>query len=183
MPPDCARSASARCGATSGTIPFTDPAPAHGTHLLSGGTGGLGLLTGKWLGESGASSVVLASRSGKIGTAEGAKLKKIARCGYQVASCNGSEAVEVRRMICGADSDENARLAGIWHAAGVLADGLLRGQTASSIKRVYAPKACGAFSLQQACATSALDTCVMFSSIAALVGGGRHYARDPRGAA
>ena len=63
-------------------------------------------------------------------------------------------------------------MAGVWHAAGILADGLLRGQTASSIKRVYAPKACGAFSLQQACATSALDTCVMFSSIAALVGGG-----------
>ena len=60
----------------------------------------------------------------------------------------------------------------MWHAAGVLADGLLRGQTASSIKRVYAPKACGALCLQQACATSPLDACVMFSSIAALMGGG-----------
>ena len=38
-------------------------------HLLSGGTGGLGLVTGRWLGERGAASVVLAARGGSVAPA------------------------------------------------------------------------------------------------------------------
>ena len=60
----------------------------------------------------------------------------------------------------------------MWHAAGVLADGLLRGQTAASLRRVYAPKANGAWALQHACAAAPLDACVIFSSMAAMIGGG-----------
>ena len=65
-----------------------------------------------------------------------------------------------------------ARLAGVWHAAGVLADGLLARQTAATVRRVYAPKAHGAWGLQRAVASSPLDACVLFSSVAALLGGG-----------
>ena len=66
-------------------IPKTAPTPPRGTHLLSGGTGGLGLVTGKWLGEGGASSVVLAARGGKVAAADGEKLRKIAECSFSVA--------------------------------------------------------------------------------------------------
>ena len=59
----------------------------------------------------------------------------------------------------------------MWHAAGVLSDGLLRSQTAATVRRVFAPKAVGAWALQQAAAPSPLDACVLFSSIAALLGG------------
>jgi 3-oxoacyl-(acyl-carrier-protein) synthase/thioesterase domain-containing protein/acyl carrier protein/ubiquinone/menaquinone biosynthesis C-methylase UbiE len=75
-------------------------------------------------------------------------------------------------MVSAIISRGSARLAGIWHAAGVLNDGLLRGQTAGTIKRVYAPKMHGAWGLQQAAVSSPLDTMVLFSSIAALLGGG-----------
>ena len=40
------------------------------------------------------------------------------------------------------------------------------------MKRVFAPKVAGAWALQQAAATSPLDTYVLFSSIATLIGGG-----------
>ena len=152
-------------------IPKTAPTPPRGAHLLSGGTGGLGLVTGKWLGEGGASSVVLAARGGKVAPADGEKLRKIAECSFSVVKCDAAELTDTARMV-GAVLAKGSTLAGVWHAAGVLSDGLLRGQTASSIKRVYAPKACGAWALQQACAASPLDACVLFSSIAALIGGG-----------
>ena len=41
-------------------------APTLGSHLLTGGLGGLGLVTAKWLAESGAGRLILASRSGAI---------------------------------------------------------------------------------------------------------------------
>ena len=63
-------------------------------------------------------------------------------------------------------------MAGVWHAAGVLSDGLLRAQTAATVKRVFAPKAHGGWGLHRAAAPSPLDACVLFSSIAALIGGG-----------
>ena len=72
-------------------IPKTAPTPPRGAHLLSGGTGGLGLVTGRWLGESGASSVVLAARGGKVAPADGEKLKKIAECSFSVVKCDAAE--------------------------------------------------------------------------------------------
>ncbi|EOD38765.1 hypothetical protein EMIHUDRAFT_224172 [Emiliania huxleyi CCMP1516] len=152
-------------------IPKTAPTPPRGAHLLSGGTGGLGLVTGKWLGESGVSSVVLAARGGKVAPADGEKLKKIAKCGFSVVKCDAAELTDTARMV-GAILAKGCTLAGVWHAAGVLSDGLLRAQNSSTVKRVFAPKVAGAWALQQAAATSPLDTYVLFSSIAALIGGG-----------
>ena len=62
-------------------------------------------------------------------------------------------------------------LAGVWHAAGVLADGVLPSQTGAMAARVYAPKAHGAWTLQAACAPAPLRACTLFSSVAALLGG------------
>ena len=45
------------------------PPPAHacaGSHILTGGTGGLGLLTGRWLAQRGVECLALASRSGVL---------------------------------------------------------------------------------------------------------------------
>eukprot|EP00315_Gephyrocapsa_oceanica_P039024 CAMPEP_0185456222 /NCGR_PEP_ID=MMETSP1365-20130426/77012_1 /TAXON_ID=38817 /ORGANISM="Gephyrocapsa oceanica, Strain RCC1303" /LENGTH=142 /DNA_ID=CAMNT_0028062633 /DNA_START=8 /DNA_END=433 /DNA_ORIENTATION=- len=75
-------------------IPKTAPTPPRGAHLLSGGTGGLGLVTGKWLGESGVSSVVLAARGGRArlrGGTSGKKLKELGRCSFSVAKCDVAE--------------------------------------------------------------------------------------------
>jgi len=153
-------------------VPITKPIAPRGTHLLSGGTGGLGLVTGKWLGTSGAASVVLAARGGKVAVADGDKLKKIVACDFRVVKCDAAEPADTRSMLCAIISRGSARLAGVWHAAGVLNDGLLRTQSSATIKRVYAPKVHGAWGLQQAVASSPLDAIVLFSSIATLLGGG-----------
>ena len=41
-------------------------AAARGGHIVTGGTSGLGLLTGRWLAQRGACRLVLASRSGVL---------------------------------------------------------------------------------------------------------------------
>ena len=64
-----------------------------------------------------------------------------------------------------------AGVGGVWHAAGVLADGTLPLQRSETLAKVYAPKAHGAWTLQHACARMPLRTCALFSSVAALLGG------------
>ena len=65
----------------------------------------------------------------------------------------------------------SASPAGVWHAAGVLADGVLPGQTAEGLARVYAPKAHGTWALHRAFSRAVVRTHALFSSVAALLGG------------
>ena len=147
--------------------------------LLTGGTGGLGLLTARWLAQRGARALVLASRSGAL-----------AACGGEWARCGRAARVRVERcdaaepshgsLVAGC-AQARRRCAGVWHAAGVLADALLprrRGIAA----RVFAPKAHGAWALHAACAALPLHACALFSSVAALLGGAgqANYARPTR---
>jgi acyl transferase domain-containing protein/NADPH:quinone reductase-like Zn-dependent oxidoreductase/acyl carrier protein len=151
-------------------IPWTERVAPRRTHLLTGGTGGLGLVTGQWLVEGGAGCVVLASRGGKVSADDAVGLAQLSGCDVRAARCDAVEGADIRRLTAGIRTQR--RLAGIWHAAGVLSDGLLRMQTANTIRRVYAPKVHGAWNVQQSCATTPLDAFVLFSSIASLVGGG-----------
>ena len=64
-----------------------------------------------------------------------------------------------------------ASIAGVWHAAGVLADTVLPKQAAPALARVCAPKAHGAWSLHGACTTKTVSAVVLFSSVVALLGG------------
>jgi hypothetical protein len=45
---------------------ITSAVGISGTHLVTGGTGGLGMLTARWLGQAGASALALASRGGAL---------------------------------------------------------------------------------------------------------------------
>ena len=76
-----------------------------------------------------------------------------------------------------------APLAGVWHAAGVLADGLLARQTAATLRHVYGPKAHAAWSVQRGCAMVPLHSFALFSSVAALLGsaGQANYAASKAG--
>ena len=55
-------------------------------------------------------------------------------------------------------------------SAGELADGVLPGQMAGALARVYAPKAHGAWALHCAFATAIVRAHALFSSVAALLG-------------
>ena len=138
----------------------------EGTHVVTGGNGGLGLLTGRWLAWRGAQRLVLASRNGTL--ANDASVEWRAVCSRQAAVSlergDTSEFAHIRRLLAPA-------VAGVWHAAGVLADALLPKQSADALCRVYAPKTHGACSLHDAAVVAKVGSFALFSSVAALLGG------------
>ena len=139
-----------------------------GTQLLTGGTGGLGLLTARWLAQRGAPTVVLASRGGVLARGAAAEWAQLRAGGATIhlARCDVTEPSHLRRLLVQAGRE----LHGVWHAAGVLADGLLPQQTAATLQRVFGPKAMAAWGLQRGCAALPLRACALFSSVAALLG-------------
>ena len=147
------------------------------TQLLTGGTGGLGLLTARWLSQQGAYGVVLASRTGVLPVGgDGSLAAECVRLRASAARvlterCDAADASETCRLLSSAWHTLSAAVGGVWHAAGVLADGTLAHQGAASLRRVFGPKAHGAVTLQRTCATSVLRSCALFSSVAALLGG------------
>jgi len=153
-------------------MPRAEDARGKGSHLVSGGGGGLGLATCRWLMSTGVDGLILASRSGVISTADVHSLSTSSAGHVSAARCDVAEPLEAARLIGGVPCVLSSRLSGVWHAAGVLADGLFRSQTAKSVHRVFAPKAIGAWGLHRLCASAPLDTFVVFSSIMALLGGG-----------
>ena len=145
-----------------------------GGQLVTGGTGGLGLLTARWLAESrGASALVLASRSGALARGAAAEWALLGASGaaVRIARCDAADPAAVRRLLAwSAGAAAVARLCGVWHAAGVLSDAPLPKQTEATLARVYGPKAHGAWALQQGTAALPLEACALFSSVAALLG-------------
>ena len=143
------------------------PREVLGRHVVTGGTGGLGLLTSRWLAQSGARRLVLASRGGVLprGSADAQQLDE-SGVPFEVVRCDAGQSSDVRRLVAAA-----LPLSGVWHAAGVLADGVVPKQSAVTLGRVYAPKAQGAWALQLSSAWAPLRACALFSSAAALLGG------------
>ncbi|EOD30377.1 hypothetical protein EMIHUDRAFT_123144, partial [Emiliania huxleyi CCMP1516] len=65
---------------------------AHGSHIVTGGSGGLALVTAGWLVGRGASAVVLSSRSGRVGAAQAdTSAGSVASCALLAARCDASE--------------------------------------------------------------------------------------------
>ena len=147
-----------------------DTTSVAASHVITGGTGSLGLLTARWLAQRGAVALTLVSRGGTLApdmTKEWAQLKAT-EAATQLMRCDAAEVTQVRRVAAFTQAPRGSK--GLWHAAGTLADSTLARQTASSLSRVYAPKAHGAWNLQCALASTPLSACVLFSSVAAVIG-------------
>merc|ERR1711981_1003035 len=133
---------------------------------VTGGLGGLGLLMADALAHEAASQVVLTGRSGRAGGSS--SLRGLGgRCGGSAsderAACFGTAAGVEAQPGCG-------RLGGVLHAAGVLADGMAVGQTASRMRVSFAPKVPSASGMATTAQLQGLQMCVQFSSISALCG-------------
>ena len=138
--------------------------------LLTGGTGGIGLLTARWLAETERHPhLVLASRSAVL--SEGG-LNQLLECGAAVSlrRCDAAEAGEVRSLLAMVQSEQLPPLCSVWHTAGLLTDRLLAQQDARVLHSAHGPKAGGAWQLHRAHIANPLHVCVYFSSIAGLVG-------------
>jgi myxalamid-type polyketide synthase MxaB len=140
------------------------------TYLITGGLGGLGLVTARWLVEQGARHLVLMGRSEPSATAREA-LVEMEQAGAQVVVAQGdvSKAADVAQVLTQIEQGMPP-LRGIIHAAGVLDDGLLLQQSWPRFERVMAPKIEGAWHLHSLTQHLPLEFFVLFSAGAALLG-------------
>jgi acyl transferase domain-containing protein len=140
------------------------------TYLITGGLGAIGLHVAQWLGQQGARNLVLVGRS-RPGAHATEALDRLHQMGVrvEVRAADISFRPEVARTL-----DEIGRdlppLAGVFHAAGVLDDGVFLEQTWERVEKVLAPKAMGAWYLHELTASKPLDLFVLFSSVASLTG-------------
>ncbi|GHE15618.1 type I polyketide synthase [Streptomyces alanosinicus] len=162
--------------------PTARPAPVvrpDRTYLISGGLGGLGLVTATELADRGARHLVLVSRGGKATPEAEPVLAALGeRCEITVRRADLAEPADVARLFAelrGAD----VPLGGIVHAAGTAGKSLIGSMTWQDIDEQLAAQAYGGWLLHEASLDFPdLDLFVVHSSIAAVVGGATqaHYA-------
>jgi acyl transferase domain-containing protein/acyl carrier protein len=143
---------------------------AEASYLITGGGGALGLLVAGWMLEQGARHLVLASRHvspAALALAAGAAVRGAA------VHCVAADAADAGAM-AGVIADCTARgapLAGIVHAAGALAGGLLEEQSDLSYRQALRGKVLGAWTLHRLTADLPLELFVCFSSAVTLLPG------------
>ena len=153
------------------------------TYLVTGGLGGFGLAIAQWLAAQGARSLALIGRSGAARAEAQSAVAAMRAAGIDVMAiaADVSDAAQVAAAL-DAIAASGRPLRGIIHAAGVIDDALLGDLDTERVRRVFAPKAVGAWHLHALTADMPLDFFVCCSSIAGLVGsiGQAHYAAANR---
>ena len=117
------------------------PSQVGGPHFLSGGLGGLGLLTARLLVDGGAKRLVLSSRSDHVVTGSESDWAWLAGCHADVwrVKCDVSDHGSVRAAMWAIFCD-GLSLGGVFHAAHQLADNALAKHTARNFRATYGPK-------------------------------------------
>ncbi|MFD2467961.1 type I polyketide synthase [Amycolatopsis silviterrae] len=155
------------------------PAPAggpgtsrrsRGTVLITGGTGGLGACVARWAAADGARHIVLAARRGldAPGAVELRTDLENAGARVTVAACDVGDRAAVAGLLAGIPAE--FPLTEVFHAAGVLDDVPVEELTLTGLDTVFRAKTAGARNLHEL--TAGLETFVLFSSGAAIWGGG-----------
>ncbi|MFJ9343566.1 SDR family oxidoreductase [Streptomyces sp. NPDC101733] len=172
----------------------TDGRSAHGTrgeirpdrtYVITGGLGGLGLVTAAKLVTLGARHLTLVSRSGKAtGEAAGVLADLAERAEVSILRADIADAGDVRRMGAALAAGPHP-VGGIVHAAGSFDKKLIAELTWESIDSQLAAKAYGGWLLHELATESLpeLDFFVTYSSIASVLGGATqgHYAAASAG--
>jgi acyl carrier protein/NADP-dependent 3-hydroxy acid dehydrogenase YdfG len=144
----------------------------HASYLVIGGTGGFGFATARWMIERGAGHVVLASRSGRLNSAQAddiAQLKASSGARIDVRVCDATVSADVDALIAWIGAQGHA-MKGIVHSAMHIDDGLLRNLDDARIRAVLAPKVAGAWNLHRATLGASLDFFVLYSSATTYLG-------------
>ncbi len=144
----------------------------RGTVLVTGGTGALGAQLARWLVERGAEHLLLASRRGLDAPGAVELVGELKALGAQVSvvACDTTEREQLERLL--AAVPEEHPLSGIFHLAGVSDDGLIDGLTVARLEHALRAKVDAAWHLHELTEGLELDAFVLFSSIAATLGGG-----------
>src|SRR4051794_7452348 len=126
--------------------PATGPGWApSGTVLVTGGTGAVGAHVARWLARSGAGHLALASRSGPAAAVTAELAADLAQLGARVSvtACDLADRAGVAGLLGGIRAT-GPRLTGVFHAAGVLDDGVLDRLDTPRLAGVLGVKAAGA---------------------------------------
>ncbi|WP_455908585.1 type I polyketide synthase [Streptomyces lydicus] len=143
----------------------------RGSVLVTGGTGGIGGHTARWLAGRGAPCLVLTSRSGPAAAGVAALAAELAASGSQVevVACDMAQRPQVAHLLDGIAAQGPA-LCGVVHSAGLGEAMALADTTVADLSRVSAVKTAGAVWLDELTSGLDLDAFVLFSSIAATWG-------------
>jgi natural product biosynthesis luciferase-like monooxygenase protein len=143
---------------------------SHGTYLITGGTGSLGLRVASWMAKQGVQHLVLIGRSGASEEAQKV-IHQLQQEGTQVVilKADVSHQEDVARVLEAVKANMPP-LRGIVHTAGVLDDGIVQQQNWERLMRVMLPKVQGTWNLHILTQDIPLDFFVCFSSVASLLG-------------
>ena len=153
----------------------------HGTYLITGGLGALGLEVATFLADKGAKRLVLVSRRGVPPRREWASQKQNSTVQHILSlEAMGVSVTTISLDITSPSASsellsalENLGLPpvlGVVHAAGTIANQLVMETTTEAFKSVTAPKILGAISLHEAFPPKTLDFMVLFSSCGQILG-------------
>jgi niddamycin polyketide synthase 4/5 len=146
-------------------------APLTGTVLITGGTGGLGAHVARSVARQGDGvHLLLVSRRGPAAPGADELSAELSELGATVtiAACDVADRQALERLLAEIPADRP--LTAVVHAAGVLDDGVLDGQTPDRFATVLAPKAGAAKHLHELTADRELRAFVLFSSLSGVVG-------------
>jgi acyl transferase domain-containing protein/acyl carrier protein len=169
----------------------TSPAPfrERGVYLITGGMGGIGMAIAEHLARTVRAKLVLVSRSPFppqtewrqwTNTHSDRDAKTIGIRKIQALAAMGAEVLVLNADIADLEQMQAVRdrlyqtfgeLHGIFHAAGVLGDGIMQIKAPETAASVMRPKVQGTLVLHQIFGTTTLDFWVLFSSLSAVLGG------------
>jgi amino acid adenylation domain-containing protein len=159
------------------------PIAPDAAYLVTGGMGGFGLETARWLVDNGARSLVLVARSSKPTPEVEERLNDLRSAGAVVTlvSADVGTRAGVRAALAAVERGGKP-LRGIVHAAGTIDDAFIEKLTPDQIHRVFTGKVLGAWYLNELTRSARLDFFVLYSSVAATLGslGQAHYAAANR---
>ncbi len=146
--------------------------PSSGTVLVTGGTGGLGRETARWLAGAGAERLVLISRRGPDADGVAELRSELEELGSRVGvvACDVADRDELARLITEL-ADEGTPVRGVVHTAGISHLTALTDIGMAEFAEVYRAKTVGARNLHELLGDS-LDAFVTFSTISAVWGSG-----------
>ncbi|MEW1672662.1 type I polyketide synthase [Streptomyces noursei] len=143
---------------------------AHGTVLITGGTGALGAELARWFADAGAEHLVLTSRRGLAAPGAPELAAELTDRGTPVTivACDAADRDALAAVL--ADIPAETPLTGVVHAAGVMDAGMLDALTLERFEAVLRPKATAALNLHELTRELDLELFVLFSSIAGSLG-------------
>jgi len=140
------------------------------TYLITGGTGTIGQIYAEYLIQRGAKHIVFLNRSEASGklleNMMEWKGKGVLIAVEKVDVSNESDIIAVVQKL----KQNNMKIKGVVHAAGIIEDKMIKDQTWSSFENVFNTKVKGTFHLHHALKDESLDFFVMMSSITSVVG-------------